>query len=379
MPVTICQSLAEIPAAEWNALGGGIRNPFLRHEFLAGLEAHGCVGEKWGWHPRHLLLRDDAGRLTGALPLYLKENSYGELVFDWSWADAYARSGRSYYPKLVSAVPYSPVTGPRFLIHSDEDKETARRALLQAATAMAEKEALSSLHLLFLDEGDADFCQGEQLALRYDVQFHWHNRGWGDFEAFLDDFSSKRRKQLRRERRRVQEHGVTVRVMDGHSASEADWFHFHRFYRDTFERRGGHATLTLPFFVHLAEAMPEALVLMLAEHEGRTVAGALSLRSDDTLYGRHWGCDEHFDDLHFELCYYQGIDYCLREGLQRFEPGAQGEHKVWRGFEPSLTRSAHWLREADFAAAVAGYCEREEQAIREYAEEMRGHLPFRGT
>ncbi len=369
MPVSVCSSLTEIPAAEWNALSGGIANPFLRHEFLSALEAHGCVGEKWGWHPRHLLLRDDSGKLIGALPLYLKENSYGELVFDWSWAEAYQRSGRRYYPKLVSAVPYSPVTGPRFL--------GAGRELLRAAMEMAAKEELSSLHLLFLDEADAEFCRTEKLPLRYDVQFHWNNRGWGDFDDFLNDFTSKRRKQVRRERRRVIEQGITIRVVDGHTASDTDWSDFHRFYRDTFERRGGHATLTLPFFRELAETMPEALVLMLAEHEGKTVAGALSLRSSDTLYGRHWGCDERFDNLHFELCYYQGIDYCLREGLSRFEPGAQGEHKVWRGFEPTLTRSAHWIREADFAEAVAGYCEREEEAIREYAEEMRGHLPFR--
>lgn len=378
MEIRILSRLDDLPAAEWDRLRGPDRDPFLSHAFLAGLERHGCVGAHWGWTPQHLTLWD-GGRLAGAVPLYLKHNSYGELVFDGAWADAFQRSGGRYYPKLVAAVPYSPVTGPRLLVEPDSERPDELAALLaEGALEHARSLGVSSLHILFpTPEQGRGLAGGHPFLARHDCQFHWHNRGYRDFEDFLDRFNAQRRKQVRRERRRVEEAGVELRVLHGHEVSEEQWAQFHRFYEATFDKRGGYPTLSLAFFRDLARRLGERVVLFLAVQQGQEVAGAFCLRSGDTLYGRHWGCMEEFHSLHFEACYYRGIDYCIRHGLARFEPGAQGEHKVWRGFEPTLTWSAHWLADPGFHRTIGRHLERERGAVAQYAEEMRSHLPFR--
>jgi predicted N-acyltransferase len=376
MPIKVVHSLDKIPAAAWNRLEGGIDNPFLRHEFLAGLERHHCVGEHWGWLPHHLALYEEE-RLMGAVPMYLKYNSYGELVFDWSWADAYQRAGLNYYPKLVAAIPYSPVTGPRLLIAENAEREVVAERLINEALALADKLQVSSLHWLFPHDKDMQRLERHGLMRRTGTQFHWRNRGYGDFDDFLTTFNAQKRKKLKRERRRVAEQGIDIEILDGHQATDEHWHTFHRFYRNTFDKLGGHPTLSEPFFHYLGEALPESIVLMLASYEGRYVAGALSLRSSDTLYGRHWGCEEEFHSLHFELCYYQGLDYCIQHGLQRFEPGAQGGHKVGRGFEPVPTWSAHWLAHPAFTRAVSDYLGHEREAMEEYMRELGEHLPFK--
>ena len=376
MQVKLIHHLDEISPNAWNALEGGIDNPFLRHEFLAGLERYDCVGEHWGWLPHHLALYDGE-RLIGAVPMYLKYNSYGELVFDWAWADAYQRAGLKYYPKLVVAVPYSPVTGPRLLIAADVDHAQVATTLISQALELAREMKVSSLHWLFPHATDMQLLEQQGLMRRTGTQFHWHNRDYRTFDDFLVTFSAQKRKKLKRERRRVAEQGIEIEVLDGHSASAEQWQIFHHFYRTTFDKRGGYPTLSEAFFRHLGQSMPESIVLMLAKYEGRYVAGALSLRSTDTLYGRHWGCEEDFHSLHFELCYYQGLDYCIAQGLQRFEPGAQGEHKVGRGFEPVPTWSAHWLANPTFSKAVADYLEHEQGAMLAYMQDLSEHLPYK--
>ncbi len=377
MKIAIVTALSEIPATEWNALQGGIDNPFLRHEFLANLERYNCVGDQWGWRPRHITVRDDTNRLIGALPLYLKDNSYGELVFDWAWADAYQRSGLRYYPKLVSAIPYSPIPGPRLLIHADADHAVIEAQLVATVRALLKDEGASSIHWLFPDDVQMNTLERHGFLRRTGCQFHWFNHGYESFDHFLQRFTRDRRKKVKQERRRVRDAGVEIEVLHGDEISDAQWQTFHHFYESTFDKRGGYATLTLDFFRAIGRELPRNVVLVLAQHNGRYVAGALNLRSSDTLYGRHWGCLEEFNSLHFEACYYAGIDYCIAHGLKRFEPGAQGEHKVWRGFEPTPTWSAHYLDHPAFAAAIAEYLQREHVSMEAYMRDLREHLPFK--
>jgi hypothetical protein len=376
LTTTIIDSLDEVSSLEWNQLAGA-DNPFLRHEFLAALERHGCVGKRWGWLPQHIIIRDDAGELLAACPLYLKDNSYGELVFDWAWAEAYQRHGLAYYPKLVSAVPYTPVTGPRLLTAPDADADALKRALLDAALDHARRLGVSSLHWLFTDEADTRFLQQHDMPLRLGCQFHWSNDGYRDFDDYLSRLTSKRRKEIKRERRHVREAGIELETLDGAQISEAQWATFHRHYRDTFERRGGYATLSLEFFRALARDMPENVLLVAAHHAGKHIASAFSLRGQTGLYGRHWGCDAEYDNLHFEACYYQGLDYCIAHGLRRFEPGAQGEHKISRGFMPTATWSAHWIAEPQFRGVIADFLQREQTAMRDHMATLGEHSPFR--
>lgn len=377
MQVRIIESISDVLAEHWNSLSGGIDNPFMRHEFLYGLEKHGCVSAKWGWHPRHMLL-EDSGALIAALPLYQKDNSYGEFVFDWGWADAYQRAGINYYPKLVSCSPYSPVTGPRMLLADDAPAE-AVSILLSHALKYANSERLSSLHILFTDKKETEKLISQGMMRRTGTQFHWFNHNYKSFDEFLSGFNAKNRKKLKRERRRVAEQGIEIEVLSGQQATAKHWAVFTRFYLATFDKHWGYATLNEGFFHHLGENMPESMVLMLAKHHGRYVAGALSLRSRDVLYGRHWGCEEEFHSLHFELCYYQGIEYCIANRIKRFEPGAQGEHKVGRGFEPVPTWSTHWLANPQFSQAIANHLHHEEEAMQDYMTELRQHLPYKSN
>jgi predicted N-acyltransferase len=366
-------ALRDIPASQWDALHDG-RNPFVSHAFLAGLEQHGVLRPRYGWTPHHLALWD-GDTLVAAAPGYLKTNSHGEFVFDHAWAHAYAQHGRDYFPKWLCAVPYTPVTGPRLLARDD----ASRRALLAAAIAMARATGASSAHVNFHAESE-DTVFGTEWLPRIDVQYHWRNvANWNDFGDFLAAMDHKHRKNIRQERAKVGNAGVVFRTLHGDEASEEDLAAMHGFYLRTFAEYGNTPALTLEFLRHLAQAMPRRLVLFLAQRDEDTIAGALCLRGGDTLYGRYWGASEQLTSLHFETCYYQGIDYCLREGLTRFEPGAQGEHKLARGFLPTLVRSRHWIADPAFAEAIGPWCAQESESVRHYAAMLSAHSPFRSA
>ena len=364
-------SLADMSARDWDALHDG-RNPFVTHAFLHGLESQGCLRRDWGWTPHHLTLWE-GDTLVAAAPGYLKDNSHGEFVFDHAWAHAYARHGLDYYPKWLCAVPYSPVTGPRLLAQ----EAAHRKALLTAVRDEVLRLGLSSAHVNFHAEDEDDAYASDWLP-RIDVQYHWRNPGhWRDFDGFLADFDHKHRKNIRQERAKVQRAGVVIRTVHGDEATAADLEAMFGFYLRTFQDYGNSPALTLPFLQHLAQTMPRQLVMFLADHDDRTIAGALCLRGHDTLYGRYWGAEAPLPGLHFETCYYQGIAYCLREGLARFEPGAQGEHKIARGFLPAWVRSRHWIADPEFAGALAHWCDEESQAVRRYARTLQSHSPFK--
>ena len=364
-------SLADVRARDWDALHDG-RNPFVTHAFLHGLESQGCLRRDWGWTPHHLTLWE-GDTLVAAAPGYLKDNSHGEFVFDHAWAHAYARYGLDYYPKWLCAVPYSPVTGPRLLAQD----AAHRKALLTAVRDEVLRLGLSSAHVNFHAEDEDDAFASDWLP-RIDVQYHWRNPGhWRDFDGFLADFDHKHRKNIRQERAKVQRAGVVIRTVHGDEATAADLEAMFGFYLRTFQDYGNSPALTLPFLQHLARTMPRQLVMFLADHDDRTIAGALCLRGHDTLYGRYWGAEAPLPGLHFETCYYQGIAYCLREGLARFEPGAQGEHKIARGFLPAWVRSRHWIADPEFAGALAHWCDEESQAVRRYARTLQSHSPFK--
>lgn len=373
MQVRVIRRLDQLQANQWDALHDG-RNPFICHAFLSGLERTGCLRSDWGWTPQHLSLWE-GDRLVAAAPGYLKGNSHGEFVFDHAWAHAYARYGEDYFPKWLCAVPYSPVTGPRLLAATPE----GRQGLLAAMTEHVRRHGLSSAHVNFHTEAeDAQF--GPDWLARTDVQYQWHNTaGWEDFDAFLGAMDHKHRKNIRQERAKVARSGVRFRVLHGDQASDDELEAMYGFYLQTFHEYGNSPALTLDFIRHLAQAMPRALVMFLAEFEGRPVAGALCLRGGDTLYGRYWGADATLPGLHFETCYYQGIDYCLREGLARFEPGAQGVHKIARGFLPTFVRSRHWITDARFRQALRQWCAQETAEVREQAQLLAGRSPFRAA
>ncbi|MEJ2106299.1 MAG: GNAT family N-acetyltransferase [Acidiferrobacteraceae bacterium] len=379
MQLTVTSSLDSVDSAQWNACTGG--NSFLRHEFLSALEHSGCVGAGSGWEPRHLvLLSDDNGdrRLLGAVPMYLKTHSYGEYVFDWAWADAYERSGLHYYPKLVVAVPFTPATGPRILVAPDQDHARIGSALVDGALTVAQETGASSLHWLFTNERDTGLLEGKGLLRRTGMQFHWHNRDYRDFDDFLSGFSAAKRKKVKRERRYVREAGIVLERISGNEATDAHWERFHRFYLNTIRSRGAMPYLNLEFFRELGRTMPDQVLLILARYEDRHVAGALFLRGSDTLYGRYWGSSEEFHSLHFETCYYDPIAYCIEQGIQRFEAGAQGEHKLSRGFLPTPTWSVHWLAHPEFERAVSDYLARERIGMEHYMDDLNEHSPYRG-
>jgi len=364
----IVDSLRGIDPHEWNRLAG--TNPFVHHEFLSALIDTGCASPRTGWAPQFLLLRR-AGALAGAMPLFLKSHSYGEYVFDWAWADAYERHGLDYYPKLLSAVPFTPVTGPRLLAASERERE----ALLAAALELARD--ASSLHVLFPTEAEAQLMQREGMLLRRTVQFHWRNEGYPDFDAFLARLTHARRKNIRQERRRVREAGVSLRWLRGAEIGRRDWELFHRGYRGTYAAHHSSPYLNLEFFLRIGATQPEHTLMILAERGGAPIAAALCLVDERAIYGRYWGAIEHVPLLHFECCYYQPIEYAIANGLQYFEGGAQGEHKLFRGLMPVETVSAHWLAHPAFARAIEDYLERETSGIGRYVDELNEHTPFK--
>ena len=364
----VVDSLAAVDAAEWNHLAGP--QPFVRHEFLSALIECGCAAGRTGWQPRFLLLRR-AGALAAAMPLFAKSHSYGEYVFDWAWADAHERNGVEYYPKLLSAVPFTPVPGRRLLARSDAE----RRALIAAALELAR--GASSLHVLFPLKEEAELLREQGLLLRRTVQFHWRNAGYADFEAFLARMSHARRKTIRQERRRVREAGVQLSWLEGAAIEPGHWAFFNRCYRGTYAAHRSSPYLNLAFFRRLGTRLPHHMAMVIAERNGSPIASALFLKDEKTLYGRYWGAIEYVPLLHFECCYYQAIEFAIRHGLETFEGGAQGEHKLFRGLLPVETLSAHWLAHPRFARAIEDFLERESAGVERYVNELCEHSPFK--
>ncbi len=372
---TLLKSIHEVPAAEWNGLElCGV--PFVRHEFLAALEDTGALGGQTGWRPRPLTLRRH-GALIGAVPLYEKDHSYGEFVFDFAWANAYAQHGLSYYPKLVAATPFTPATGPRLLLAPTEDAARVRTALGEALQSIVTEGRYSSLHVQFAQADEVAALKPAGFWPRIDCQFLWENRGYRDFDEFLATFTADKRKKAKRERRRVEEAGIRHEWRDGHTLDAGDWAVVHALLATTFHRHGHEPYLPADFFVQVSQnPVTEPRVLLACLGDG-VVAAALFFRGTHTLYGRYWGCVDAYHSLHFETCYHQGIEYCIREGLQRFEPGTQGEHKIARGFAPTLTHSAHAIRDPRFAEAIGRYLQAERESIDAYYHQAGEHTPFR--
>jgi len=377
----ILSSPAEVPADEWNALlaRDAQPTPFLRHEFLDALHVARCAVDDTGWSPHFVTLTDErTGRLAAAAPVYAKQHSYGEYVFDWAWADAYQRNNLPYYPKLLCAVPFTPVQGTRLLAADDD----ARRRLAATLLALAEQSDVSSLHVLFPTGDEARLLESMGMMLREGVQFHWLNDGYRHFDDFLGTLEQKKRKNIRAERRKVHDAGVTFRRLTGDQITDADWRFFSRCYRQTYREHYSSPYLNLDFFRTIGATMPENLLLVIAEADGQPIASALAVyrrgeHGGGTLYGRYWGAIEHVPCLHFETAYYQLLEFCIEAGLDTFEGGAQGEHKLARGFLPTVTHSAHWLAHPAFSDAVARFLERETEHIHAYVDELREHDPFR--
>ena len=376
MRIQVVERIDTIDGAQWDALDHQ-GYPFLRHAFLSALERTRCIGEGTGWSPAVLTLQDDQG-LAGAVPAWLKTHSYGEFVFDFAWAQAYSRHGLRYYPKLVAAAPFTPATGPRCLVRSDLDQPLISRQLIQSLAEYADEQELSSAHVLFPAEADRSLLERDpEWLMRRDCQFHWRNRGYADFEDFLGSFTADKRKKARRERRRVAEAGITFESRRGSEASPEEILTAWQLHRVTFLRRGNEPYLAAETFLEIARTMGESLLFKFAKHGDEIVAVAVFFVGRDTLYGRYWGCNEKFHSLHFETCYHQGIEFCIEQRLDRFEPGTQGEHKVSRGFEPTYTYSAHRIAEPRFRSAIADYLERESEAVERYAAGIAEHVPYR--
>lgn len=374
MQVAVHHSIADIARDDWNRLAG-TDYPFLRHEFLQLAETTGCVSPEHGWSPRHLTITD-GGRLRAAMPLYEKSHSWGEFVFDWAWANAYSQAGLSYYPKLVSAVPFTPAPSRRLLLADAADDEAAK-GLLQAAIALATETGCSSMHVLFPSAAELPLLENAGLLIRKDCQFHWHNNNYRDFDEFLDTFTSAKRKKARRDRRKVQESGIRFRRIKGAQIDNETWSVVYRLISRTFMIRGSMPYYNEAFFRGISEQMPEGILVILAELNSTAVAAAVFFESDKILYGRYWGSAGHFDSLHFETCYYQGIDYCIETGKQIFEPGTQGEHKISRGFSPVSTWSAHWLAHPQFADAIEQYLDEEGKHVDKYIDAVDSRSPYK--
>ena len=376
MKIDFIDSLADISADAWNAITGR-DYPFIRHEFLYALERTGCADRDSGWQPMHALIKRGS-ELIGVMPLYLKSHSYGEYVFDWSWAEAYQRHRLAYYPKLITAIPFTPATGPRLCIAPGEDRNEITAHLIAALRKKIAFHDYSSLHILFPPADDSENFRRNELSERCGVQYHWFNQHFSSFDDFLATCSSRKRKNLRKERERVYEQGIELTTLEGEQIGEREWQLFYHFYVSTYAKRSGHGGyLNVDFFRELGAHLSEHMVMTLAHWRGETIAGALYFRDSNTLYGRYWGAVREFDCLHFEACYYRGIDYCIANGLARFDPGAQGEHKIQRGFVPIKTFSYHWIENETFRRAIDDFLLRERAAIDEHIVEASMLLPFK--
>lgn len=369
-------SYTEIAADNWNRLAGDAI-PFLRHEYLYALEESGSAAPARGWMPRPLTLEDDTGRLLGAVPLWLKNHSFGELVYDFAWAEAYARAGLNYYPKLIAALPFSPVSSPRLLVAPDADRVAITSRLISAARELADELGASSLHWLFTDDRDTAALERHDHLHRTGVQFHWRNPGYTSFDDFLRGFTADKRKKLKRERRQVRDAGIVTEILTGHELTASLWDRFYELYTGNILRHGGMIHLTRDFFTRLGRSLPAAVLMAVARRDAEIVGMAFNLRGGDALYGRYWGGQPEIHSLHFETCYYTPIEYCIAHRLARFEGGAGGEHKLARGFLPAVTHSAHWLRHPQFTHAVADFLLREQRGVEHYVDELNEHTPFK--
>jgi len=376
LSVRMVEKLADVPADAWDACAGS-DNPFLCHAFLEALEASGSATARTGWLPQHLLLEDGAGRLLGAVPLYLKSHSYGEYVFDHGWASALERAGGRYYPKLQACVPFTPATGPRLLLHPEAPADCAE-LLIAALVEVARRRKVSSLHVTFPTEAEWERLGQAGFLQRIGRQFHWENHDYRDFDDFLEALTSRKRKQIRRERRDAMAGGLEIETLTGGALEKRHWDAFFRFYMSTSDRKWGSAYLTREFFDLLGARMADRVALVMVRHGSRYVAGALNLIGSDTLYGRNWGCSGDFPFLHFEACYYRAIDFAIARGLKRVEAGAQGQHKIQRGYLPCATYSAHWIRDPGFQRAIEDFLVRERHAVEHEMEALEEALsPFR--
>ncbi len=384
LQVKIAQGLKAVPASDWDACavsaGSGDDdpvNPFVSHAFLSALEDSGCVGPKAGWSPVHVLVEDEAGALLGAAPCYLKSHSMGEYVFDHAWADAYTRAGGRYYPKLQVAVPFTPATGPRLLVPNGSQADHVRSYLIAGLRALRDQTGASSIHATFLQEADLEALTSEEFLRRDDQQFHWFNEGYKGFEDFLEALASRKRKAIRRERRDALANGISVEWLTGAEITEAHWDAFFAFYMDTGSRKWGRPYLNRRFFSLIGEKMPDRILLVMAKRNGRYIAGAINFIGDKRLYGRNWGCVEDHPFLHFEVCYYQAIQFAIAHKLARVEAGAQGEHKLARGYKPVITSSAHDIADPSLRQAIRAYLDQERLYVSEAADELSGATPFK--
>ncbi len=375
MQIEVLQSLSSINEPVWDAW---IPNnyPFLRSEFLFGLESSGCTTADTGWQPFHIIVRDQ-GALVGFMPCYLKTHSYGEYVFDWSWADAWRRSGLSYYPKLLSGIPFTPATGPRLLITDQIDSCKVWTAIAEWVKDFCASKKISSWHILFTNAGNSEYLTKLDCHQRIAVQFHWFNEDYRDFQDYLSNFVSRKRKNIKKERARVQEQGIHLEMLSGADILTEHWSSFHDFYQMTYAKRSGHGGyLSKDFFLSVLPNMSKQVVMCVAKKDSRAVAAALYFKSSTTLFGRYWGCIAEYDFLHFEACYYQGIEYCIEHGLSKFDPGAQGEHKIQRGFKPIQTFSNHWIDSSEFSNAVRDFTTKEALQVEKYRLQATELLPF---
>jgi uncharacterized protein len=395
--VRVVEQIADVAARDWDACAnpgspGGApnacpvvkpdsevdqSNPFVSHAFLNSLEASKCVTARSGWLPQHLIVNDPAGGFGAVMPCYLKNNSFGEYVFDHGWADAYERAGGRYYPKLQVSVPFTPVTGPRLMARAGEEADRYRHALIAAAVELCSRHRASSVHWTFLPEAEWDLLGDTGMLRRTDRQFHWMNQGYGTFEDFLSALSSRKRKAIRRERREAIAEGIDIVRLTGRDITEGHWDAFFAFYMDTGSRKWGRPYLNREFFSRIGASMAERIVLVMARRAGRWIAGALNLAGARTLYGRNWGCVEDHPFLHFEVCYYQAIEHAIENRLAVVEAGAQGEHKLSRGYLPVTTRSAHFIADPGLREAIADYLNRERHYVDAEARMLGEHAPFR--
>ena len=374
--VTLTNSIKDITKNEWD-ICAGIDNPFLSYDFMSSLEDSGSVSPETGWLPQHLLYRNSLKKLIGIVPLYLKGHSYGEYVFDWGWADAFERAGQKYFPKLLSAVPFTPVTCPKLFVCPGENKQQVHSVLVNGLVSALTQLNVSSLHVNFSTEGDWNFLGAAGVLKRLGIQYHWHNDNYASFEGFLANLSSRKRKAIRKERNAAAASGVKIRLLTGDEIKRRHWDAFYRFYVDTSDRKWGSAYLNREFFDILGERMADKVLLVMAEYDETLVGGALNFIGTDTLYGRNWGCLADFKFLHFEACYYRAIDFAIERGLSRVEAGAQGHHKLQRGYTPTLTYSNHYILDAQFREAVAEFLKREGRHVLLEKTELEKQSPFR--
>jgi predicted N-acyltransferase len=372
--VELIPSLDEIDANQWDALTDG--TPLLSHAFLSALEHSGSVGRGTGWNPYPLVVNQN-GKLIGAIPLYLKSHSYGEYVFDWAWADVYERSGLNYYPKLLSAIPFSPITSARLLVSNDTSDHKIKSLMVEALEGAMQQHNLSSAHVLFPDDACAAQLEAAGWLKRTGVQFRWHNQNYSDFEAFLATLSHDKRKKIHQERKKIQQAGVTIRWIKGADIAASEWSFFYQCYSNTYREHHSTPYLTQAFFAEIGQTMPQNILLIVAEMNGKLIASTLNIYNETTLYGRYWGATQFVSALHFELCYYQAQQFCIAENIEYFEGGAQGEHKLARGFEPRPTCSYHKIAHPAFEDAIKQFLVREQAGIAAYVSELEERVPFK--